>query len=114
MADCISEHPFLRWHNSMVFVLLLVQSKGSLRCKTIFLKTFGNLYVYSFIEICAVPVMESAESGGTIAKSKSYKHYVETILKPDGSLFIRLYMVISLSPFPQRIVFCNVTIYGLR
>ena len=39
------------------------------------LKTFGNLYVFNFMEICAyqtsgkkakVPVMESAESGGTI------------------------------------------------
>ena len=52
-----------------------------------------------------VPVMESMESGGTIAKIKSYKHYAETILKPHGSLFIILYRVISLSPFLQRIVF---------
>ena len=50
----------------MVFVLLLVQSKGSLECKTIFLKTFGNLYVFNFMKIYTVPVMESVESSGTI------------------------------------------------
>ena len=44
-VDCISELPFLRWHDSMVFVLLLVQSKGSLGCKTIFL---NHLEIYMF------------------------------------------------------------------
>ena len=48
--------------------------------------------------------MESTESGGTIAKIKSYKHYVEMILKPHGSLFITLYMVISLSSFTSFFV----------
>ena len=52
--SCVSELPlscgtirwYYRWHNSMVFVLLLVQLKGSLGCKTIFLKTFG-IYICS-------------------------------------------------------------------
>ena len=76
--DALASYIFARGATDppMVFVLLLVQSKGSLGRKLYVLKTFGNLHVFNFMEICAYQTSDKGKGSCNGKRGERWYHCV--------------------------------------